>query len=1021
MALRVPAEDAGVGTPSLVTGDDGMSTVSPPVRQPRWTEGNLFGLLRATSRLKMFLETSSASCLASAALLGLALAAIVVDAAFALPPTGRIVVDLVILACALGALGVTFRYIIRNRFNPSRTARLVEERLNDTGSSFINAVDFATTDPRGASPVLRERAIRMAEDRSREISSLDVLPFRPLYKALGVAGVAGLVVLGFWWSAPRLFAMVLPRYLDPHGDHPPYTLVEFDIQITPDPVYHGRPAAIRVTLSGPETVDEAALVFVNGEETETIPMFRTGDDQFGIEFERAEQSRRFYIDTPQGRSRTMAFDVVEAPFFEDISVAYRYPEYTGWEPTEERLHQRGVRALVGTEVAFTLRSNLPLEFGRVRLYGEAGNDEALESVPPLEVRLSPDPSEPHTVSGPFPLEFSGHFELSLKAANGAESLETIEGALLAVPDRLPQVSIVQPPQHVVVVEDWQVPVTVEAIDDVGISRIRMYRSVNGWGPTSVELPFETVYGNAARSQTEFDLPTLGARAGDVITYYASAWDNHPSGTQFRDTDTYVIQVISKEDYQQYARQQYQMDEIISEFQAIREQLDRLQQQREEVLEELETLRKEMAEQSEPTPEMLQKMEELEEQLQQFSKSTEELAQRLQERTEQMQLYELEEPYNEMLQRLSKQLQRQSENASQASESLSQMRSQPGSPSSRQDFEQAAGQFEQENDPFNQETGEQLDAAEQDLEAYEMADDLVAAAERLKSIITRQRQVADRLQEFQNQGSLSTEDQARADRMAAEQELLEQELQEVVEEMQSAAERAQEKLPQMAESAMKICEAVSEMEIPEDQRAAARQARQGEGEQAQQSAESAAEKLESLQSECSNCNKAGQSLSNSLDGPLQLSPGQMQQFMNQLAQGRGIPGMQKPGTGHSPGQGMTGEGGTGFSGEGGQPVDGQGGNPQWRPGQSFPGSQAPLTIMGPHTMEGLTPEGGASRLGNDSRGNWLPFGNEENPGQAESLIQESRGLEPSAAGNLRGVPVGYRDAAEAYFQRLAEER
>ena len=73
------------------------------------------------------------------------------------------------------------------------------------------------------------------------------------------------------------------------------------------------------------------------------------------------------------------------------------------------------------------------------------------------------------------------------------------------------------------------------------------------------------------------------------------------------------------------------------------------------------------------------------------------------------------------------------------------------------------------------------------------------------------------------------------------------------------------------------------------------------------------------------------------------------------------------------------------------------------------------------MEGMQAQAGASRLGQDTRGDWLPFGAEDDPGGAESLTQEARDLDQSAAGNLHGVPVGYREAAEAYFERLAEER
>jgi hypothetical protein len=40
--------------------------------------------------------------------------------------------------------------------------------------------------------------------------------------------------------------------------------------------------------------------------------------------------------------------------------------------------------------------------------------------------------------------------------------------------------------------------------------------------------------------------------------------------------------------------------------------------------------------------------------------------------------------------------------------------------------------------------------------------------------------------------------------------------------------------------------------------------------------------------------------------------------------------------------------------------------------------------------------------------------------AELIDAMSRSTEIGGAGNLRGVPVGYRDQAEAYFRRLAEE-
>ncbi len=984
-------------------------------RQRHWVTSPLFGLLQSTNRVKTFLETTSSGFRGVAALLLLAVIAVFTDAALALSPAGRIIVDVILIGSLCAALAISIAHIFRNRFNPQQTARVLEERMNVTNSLFVNGVDFASAPGRNDSPQLRERTVRMADERAASISSLDVFPFTPLYKAIGVAGLATVAVLSTYFMAPRVYGMVVPRLLDPTGDHPPFTLVEFNVEITPDPIYHGRPAAITATLDGPERIEQAAVVFLGEGEDERVPMYPGEERQFVLQIEQAAQSRQFYIDTPRGRSQTMTLKVLEIPFIEEVRVAYEYPAYTGWSGQQHRLDGRGLRALEGTKITVAATSNIPLQGGQLIL--EATGEDATSQA---TVALTPHPAEPNTVSGTFPIEFSGRFELSIVSHKSVPSLEAVDGPLTVVPDRNPDVVIVSPGPYVVAVENWQVPVTIEAVDDVGISRMRLFRSVNGWGPNDVDVDFVQPQPNTARAQTEFDLPALGAGAGDLITYYVSAYDNHPSGRQFEDSETHTIQVISEEEYRQYARQQYQMEEMIAEFEAIREQLDELQQQREELLDELEELRKEMEASPEPTEEMLQKMEQLEEQLQQFSENAETLAKRLDERAEQLELYEVEEPYLEMLRKLSDQLQQQSESASNVGESMQQMREQPLETLRKEEFLDAEQQFREENEPFSEQSQETLDSAAQDMELYQMADSLLSAADRMRSIISRQRELADRFGEIGDTESLTPDQQDRADRLAKEQELLEQDLQQTMQQMREAAEAAQERLPEMSQSALELCDKLGSMGVAEDQQTAASEARAGSGRLAHEAAESAAQKLESLQGECSNCQGAAEGMCDKLDGPLSLSQQRLEQCLNQLAQGRGIPGLgNKPGSGQGQQPGQSGMGG--MNGQNGQPGSGQGQMPMWRPGQSFPGSQAAITVLGPHTMTEQMRESPSGRLGGDDRGRWIPFGTDEAPFGAESLNPETRDSTHSSAGQLRGVPVPYRDAAEAYFKRLAEER
>lgn len=986
-----------------------------PLHAERWQNGRLYGLLESVHRLRAFLDSSSLIFRGAAVLLAAGLAAVFLDAVVALPVAGRIAAD-VLLVGGLATLGLLLVWRLwRNRFSPQRVAVLLEERLQIPNNLFVNGVEFASSPPRADSLLLRDRAIRMAEERAGSVSSLDVLPFSPLYRSLGVFAAAVLIVLVSWGMAPRLFGMVVPRLWDPTGDHPPFTLVEFDVQVAPEPVFHGRPATISVTLGGPEQVDQAAVVFVDGEARESVSMYHTGEREFVLQIERAERSRQFYIDTPRGRSRTFDFNVMEVPFFEEVRVAYRYPEYTGWDGQEHRLDGRPLRALVGTQLTFSARSNLELRGGALRITPDDAGDEAAP-VRPVTVSLVSDPDDPQVVVGVLPVEFSGKFEIALTAHNGAPSIEPASGNLNAIADRWPGVSIVSPGPYVVVVENYTVPLAVEAVDDVGIATLRLYRSVNGWGPSSVDMEFTQPRPNSARAESVFDLPTLGARAGDIITCYVTAYDNHPSGAQFRDSEPCVIQVISQEEYEQFARQQYQMDQLTQEFEAIRESLDRLQQQREELLEELEQLREELK--SDPNnEETLQKIEELEEQLQKFSDQAQQLAEQLQQRTEQAQLYDIEEPYLEMLRKLSEDLQQQSQSAAQVQEALQRLQQEGQSPEAQQAFDDAAKEFEEQEDPFSQLAQEQRAAAAEDLELMQMANSLLSAADRMRAVIQRQRELADKLAEFQNRESLSPDEQLRADSLAKDEELLEQELQQTVQQMREAADAAQDRLPQMCQSAQALCDAVQEAGITQDQQSAAQQARSGAGRDAHQAAESAAQKLEALQSQCSSCQGAAGEMEGGMDGPLSLSKSGLQRTLEQLAQGRGIPGLgQKPGSGNgqNPGQGQS-----GISGESGQDGTGRGQAPLWRPGQSFPGSQAPISVLGPHTMQEQQ-QAPSGRFQGDGRGEWLPFGNDPLPGAAESLTPDARDSSTAGPGGLRGVPVPYRDAAEAYFRRLAEE-
>lgn len=1010
---------SNAGAPAIRSGQ----TASQSSAHPR--ESVLDDFLRRVHLLGNSLHSARVLGWTLVAAVVAALVAIFSDVAFAWPTVVRIAIDGAIAAAVIVALFAAMSRFWLRRYDAPRAARLVEDRLSRGDSLLVNAVEFGTDANAAGSPILKSRVVRMADEFVRDMPASRIVSARPAARA-GAAAIAAVIAFAvFGFIAPKLFGMVVPRFLDPTGDHPPYTLLSFKVTISPQPVYHSKAASIAADIRGADRVEEATLVFVDdhGQRDASLPemaMFRAEDRRFVAEIGRAEKSRRFYVQTPRGRSETFDLEVTAVPFFEDARATLTPPTYTGWKPQEQKLDQRGIRGLAGTFATITARSNLPLESGRITIFpARAKGDADASQSGPMTIRLEPIQADARIVAGQFPIEFNGRFELSLKATSGGESPEPISGPITALPDRVPQVSIVSPDEYLVAVEGWKVPVLIEAADDVRVAKLKLYRTVNGWSPIPVEVPVDSAAPHAARSGYEFDLDTLGAKAGDVITYYANVVDNYPGDPHSADSATHTLQVISQEEYKEFARQQYQMDELTEEFESFQKEMERLAEERQKALEQLEELQKKAEQEGGLTPEEQKQAEDLAEQLQKFADDVDELKKKLDERAQQMQLYELEKEYTEQLQKLSKQLEQQAKNSSDVAEQLSKMGSPAGNtPEARERLQQAAEKFKKESDPFNQESLDQMNQTAEDLELMQMADAMMAQTDRLKAVIAQQRDLANRMAEMAGKESLSPDEQQRAERFAKEQELLQQELQSLQKDLEDAAKQSEERLPKMAESARQICEKIAEQQITDDQQSAAQGAREGNGDQAHQKAESAARKLEALQAMAGECQQC-KGLQEGLDGPLSLSKERLGQCLSQLAQGRKVPGLGQRGNNRGKGQG----GQSGGRNQGQMDGQGEGSDQpgQWKPGQSFPGSQANMQVMGPRTREATESESKNATMQSDGRGRYVSPDSTGLPADHESLNPETREFSGSSAGNLRGVPVGYRDAAEAYFRRLAEEQ
>lgn len=952
-------------------------------------------LLERAHRLNRMAEASRGvfHALGLCVLAGLAL--VVFDALYGLNGPGLVVLDLVWLVALAAAGWLVIGRWAANRYRPERMAVEIQRRMGISHGRLINTLQLAQQEEEGISEGLREYAVRLGDELAGTLhaeAAVDRTRLKKNRRFALASVVAGLLFYACW---PRLFHTVLPRLADPFGDHPPFTLLRFEVGIDPQPLYYGQAADLAVHIRGPRLPARAEAVFVEKDGlrnrvplwAEPVPetdrssragfsLFRKKSARYSLHLERAEESRSFYIDTARGRSGTFLLEVLPVPLFEGIEVEYVYPEYTKWPVKRTRLKDGTIKALQGTLVRMSVDSNIALDEGRLSV--EPESDEGS-----FDVVLQPRPDHPATADGAWTLAVSGAYRLGLTGEDGTPGLEEREGLIYAEEDRPPDVQIEHPTPVIVAPENWVVESIVSVRDDVSVDEAVFHARVNEepYDDQPVEADPHRKDPRRLRQVQQIDLASLGAKPGDTVQYFAAARDNAPEQGQVGESGVGAIMVMSMEEYKDLARSQYGAREMMAELADYLAALDELRARRDAALEELDKLRKELAaEDAQPNAGQVQRLAALRQQLDQYAAAAEELADHMRERAEQEDLYDFEQPYKDWLKQTAEQLAGQQQDARSL---LDAWHPDPGRTPWTPGMDAAMASFRENDDPFRARRQQEGLELEQDLRKMELAGDMLLQMARLRRVIEEQRDLTDRMKVLPTLSDDEEETARRLESYGEQQDLLREELSDLRQQLKEAAEAAGDELPKMTGSAHALCERIESLEIENDQFGSARLARRGEAAPALAFAESAAEKLDSLYSDCQG--GEGQACQD-LDGCLSLSREQTMQALKQMIQG-----------GLSPGMGSVGQSGAGFG-----------------------GSMATFGMVGPQfPVRGDSMMMQAMQGKQGKHGRALTTDPEVGEGpetiQPEFIVKRDRYV-----GALPGVPIRYRALAEAYFKRLAED-
>ncbi|AHF94748.1 hypothetical protein OPIT5_25320 [Opitutaceae bacterium TAV5] len=803
-------------------------------------------------------------------LLVAALAGVAADAFFQLGSAARLACDLAGLA-ALAALVLLRHHIGRVRRNPpERTARHLEQRDPALGSRLINALQLADTarDP-ALPPLTRDLSSAAVGRYDAELAGIDLPALAPTGEPLrhrrrALFALAGFIVLVIaFFPVTR---MVLPRFLAPWSDHPPYAFTRLELAEpgeTGAEVVYGGKLPVTVTWSGHEPRELFLTAHPPGrpDAAVTLPMIRHGasftQDVADIRTDLvllAHDKRRL------ARSRERQVRVILTPRFDKAFLKITPPAYTGLKSRETPFAFKSTSALAGSELAFRIVSNRPLHHAAVGILRDTplapGAEASPVENPEPEIENSPTltlAADGNTAAGSLVLDGDMRLRFRLYDIDGIPSDAQPEVIFNVTHDLPPQVRVVAPDRDGYVSIAYRLIAKFEAADDYGVRSLRIHRGLNG----VFSSPLATRYDDIRREAAEnfpIDFATLGVRPGDRVSFFAEAIDTAPD-PHLATSRTVTLTVISEEDYNDILREQTDIRDLADKYQALVNEFKDLRQEQLALAAAMEQLR-EKAAGMDPAARAAA-FDELAARQNALNQRLEQLAARMEKFVRDKPLYDFEHELQEELDRQAAAIRESTRLNRTALDALSSASSESGDAAAASAPDAAT--FEKmQTEALAQ--AERLGAGSEKMEQQvrrPLADlarlhDLVKDIGLFERAHAAQAELAELARAYEKRGPLSREDQLALKNIAAKQQAVAEVLDLLPDRLRRHADAASEKFPKASGSARALADAIEQNRLSTLGQTSTSRMLAGDGEGSALLSRRLEEEMAALMGQCNAC-------------------------------------------------------------------------------------------------------------------------------------------------------------------------
>ncbi len=888
-----------------------MNTILPPPPPAAAASGDPLGplaprLAAADRRLQM--ERGGVQWLrAWPWAVGFVLGCLVLDVVLHLPAGVRLGLSLLGALLALSFLGWCAWIAFGKRNVFEHTARVLESRHARLGSKLMNILQLrAQTTDATVMPMTRELATLAVGSYARELrdepieqlARTDALRQEGKRAGYGLLGFAAVLALGF-----DITRTEVPRFLDPFGDHPPYSFTRLEIADPGDDstqVVYGEGLLVTARASGHRPGELWLSYFPEGhpEQTATVPMFDKGERGFTQQVEGVTTNVVLFAHTKNrhAMSKQRRVGVILTPKLERAFVKITPPAYTGLPPEERALTFKNVKALVGSTVEFRLQSNRPLAGGQLTVTDEAG------AAVPVEMKPAAEKEVAVTIEASKPAQLT----FSLTDRDGFASQETWQCALTVTHDLAPEVQIANPNSDTFVAMDFKAVPVIEASDDYGVKTVRIHTARNGVFGEPRVFGYEKPSLHAREAQA---LDFTGLASGDTVSIFAEAIDNAPEPHIAR-SKTVTLTVITTEEYNTFLREQSDMGDIAAKYTALVNDFRDLAEQQKKLGEEIDALKKQLAAaktDAEKTA-LEKKLDELVAAQHALNAKLNALAETMENFVRDQPLYDVEAELKNTLAEKAQEIRDSTAANEEQMKALAgeQSDGKPSPAGQQPPSQKMLDEFKMASDEQLARLGETERATEEEvlkpLEDLSLLHEIVKDINRFKDLYAAQQEMAKQSKAYDRAGPLSREDQLALKDLAATQKQIGDELDAVEQKLWEDGKAALEKFPKAGESAQNIAQAMGDLRLQTLANQTTREMLAGHGDKGSDLAESLRGEMEKLFSKC----QGGEGeMSSELDQYMSIQAGMPgKQNFKQMMESKKF----GHGRGFKPGQGQMGNGG-----------------------------------------------------------------------------------------------------------------